>query len=144
MTIQRCWKGLASAAIAALLTLPPARSYDLQYRQNGVNFNAQQLRTIFSSALPPNYDSNFPDQQWTTYLLVDAHADQQLVAITLGLSPRVGRSKALLPIATFSVIKPLPSSLSEWEQLLGATAQQYANQMLTNRNRILSRQQPNH
>lgn len=132
------WQATAVYAVATSLALTPAQAYDLQYRQNGVNFSPQQLRTIFSAALPQNYDIKFPDQQWTTYLLVDAHADKQLVAITLGLSPRVGRTKALLPVATFSVIEPLPNSLTQWQQLLGATTQQFANQMLINRNRILS------
>jgi len=39
---------------------------------------------------PPAYDQRLPDQRWTTYLVLDAHADQALVAINLGLSPRVG------------------------------------------------------
>ncbi len=138
MYIQHDWRRAVIAAVAVLPIIPPAQAYDLQYRQNGVNLSQQQLRTIFSAALPVDYDRNFPDQQWTTYLLVDAHPSKQLVAITLDLSPRIGRTKAVLPIATYSVIEPLPGSLPQWQQLLGAAAQQYANQMLTNRNRILN------
>lgn len=70
----------------------PARADDLQYRQNGTN------------------------------LLLDAHADQALVAITLGLSPRVGPAQALLPVATLSVIEPLPSSTGQWQSLLSDLA----------------------
>ncbi len=138
MNIPLFWQATAVYAVATSLALTPAQAYDLQYRQNGVNFSPQQLRTIFSAALPQSYDRKFPDQQRTTYLLVDAHADKQLVAITLGLSPRVGRTQALLPVATFSVIEPLPESLTQWQQLLGAITQQFGNQMLINRSRILS------
>ena len=98
---------IAPVVIAAGLALAlPARAYDLQYRQNGTSFSASELRRIFNTALPAAYDQRFADQRWTTYLLLDAHADQALVAITLGLSPRVGASQALLPVATFSVIEP--------------------------------------
>jgi hypothetical protein len=127
----------ASALIAAALALP-ARAYDLQYRQNGTSFSAGELRRIFNNALPAAYDQRFPDQRWTTYLLLDAHADQALVAITLGLSPRVGPSQALLPVATFSVIEPLPRSAAGWQQLLSDQAARYARLMLENRSRILS------
>ena len=99
---------LATAALISGGLLLPARAYDLQYRQNGTTFSAPQLRQIFSGSLPAEYDQRFPEQRWTTYLLLDAHADKGLVAITLGLSPRVGQSQALLPVATFSVIEPLP------------------------------------
>jgi hypothetical protein len=127
----------ASALISAALALP-ARAYDLQYRQNGTSFSASELRRIFSNALPAAYDQSFPDQRWTTYLLLDAHADQALVAITLGLSPRVGPSRALLPVATFSVIEPLPRSAGQWQQLLSDLAARHARLMLENRSRILS------
>ena len=128
----------ASALIGAALALP-ARAYDLQYRQNGTSFSASELRRIFSNALPAAYDQRFPDQRWTTYLLLDAHADQALVAITLGLSPRVGPSQALLPVATFSVIEPLPRSPGQWQQLLGDVVSQYGTRMLDNSGRILNR-----
>ena len=59
------------------------------------------------------------------------------MAITLGLSPRVGPSQALLPLATFSVIEALPRSPAQWQQLLGGVASQYAQVMLDNRSRIL-------
>ncbi|MFN5161997.1 MAG: hypothetical protein ACK5FE_11585 [Cyanobacteriota bacterium] len=102
----------ASALIGAALARP-ARAYDLQYRQNGTSFSAGELRRIFNNALPAAYDQSFPDQRWTTYLLLDAHADQSLVAISLGLSPRVVPSQALLPVvATFSVIEPCPARRS--------------------------------
>jgi len=127
----------AAALIAAALALP-ARAYDLQYRQNGTSFSASELRRIFSNGLPAAYDQRFPDQRWTTYLLLDAHADQALVAITLGLSPRVGPSQALLPVATFSVIAPLPRSADQWQHLLSELAARYARLMLENRSRILS------
>ena len=127
----------ASVLIGAALALP-ARAYDLQYRQNGTNFSASELRRIFNNGLPAAYDQRFPDQRWTTYLLLDAHADKELVAITLGLSPRVGRSQALLPVATFSVIEPLPRSAAGWQQLLSDLAARYASLMLENRSRILS------
>ena len=127
----------ASVLIGAALALP-ARAYDLQYRQNGTNFSASELRRIFNNALPAAYDQQFPDQRWTTYLLRDAHADKGLVAITLGLSPRVGPYQALLPVATFSVIEPLPRSAAQWQQLLSDLAAGYARLMLENRGRILS------
>jgi hypothetical protein len=127
----------ASALIGAALARP-ARAYDLQYRQNGTSFSAGELRRIFNNALPAAYDRSFPDQRWTTYLLLDAHADQALVAITLGLSPRVGPSQALLPVATFSVIEPLPRSVEQWHQRLSDLAARYARLMLENRSRILS------
>ena len=127
----------ASVLIGAALALP-ARAYDLQYRQNGTSFSASELRSIFNNALPAAYDQGFPDQRWTTYLLLDAHADKGLVAITLGLSPRVGPYQALLPVATFSVIEPLPRSAAQWQQLLSDLAAGYARLMLENRGRILS------
>ena len=127
----------ASVLIGAALALP-ARAYDLQYRQNGTSFSASELRRIFNNGLPPAYDQRFPDQRWTTYLLLDAHADKDLVAITLGLSPRIGPSQALLPVATFSVIEPLPRSAAQWQQLLSDLAARYARLMLENGSRIPS------
>lgn len=58
------------------------------------------LQRILNSGLPVIYDQAFPEQRWTTYLLLDSHPNKGQVAITLGLSPRVGPSQALLPIAT--------------------------------------------
>ena len=127
----------AFVLIGAALVLP-ARAYDLQYRQNGTSFSASELRRIFNNGLPAAYDQRFPDQRWTTYLLLDAHADQALVAITLGLSPRVGTAKALLPVATLSVIEPLPRSADQWQLLLSDLAARYASLMLENGSRILS------
>ena len=127
----------ASVLIGAALALP-ARAYDLQYRQNGTSFSASELRRIFNNGLPAAYDLRFPDQRWTTDLLLDAHADKELVAITLGLSPRVGPSQALLPVATFSVIEPLPRSAARWQQLLSDLAARYASLMLENASRIHS------
>ena len=129
---------LATAALISGSLVLPAQAYDLQYRQNGTTFSAPQLREIFNQSLPAEYDQHFPDQRWTTYLLVDAHADKNLVAITLGLSPRVGPSQALLPLASFSVIEPLPQTAAQWRILLGGVAIQYARLMLDNRNRILN------
>jgi len=60
------------------------------------------------------------------------------VAITLGLSPRVGPSQALLPVATFSVIEPLPRSAAGWQQLRSDLAARYARLMLVNASRIPS------
>jgi hypothetical protein len=128
----------AGLALFAAALAPPARAFDLQYRQNGTSFSANQLRSIFSNALPAAYDQRFPDQRWTTYLLLDAHADQGRVAITLGLSPRVGPSQALLPVATFSVIEPLPRSAGQWQQLLSDLAARYGRLMIENRSRILN------
>jgi hypothetical protein len=127
----------ASALFAAALALP-ARAYDLQYRQNGTSFSASELRRIFNNGLPAAYDQRFPDQRWTTYLLLDAHADKALVAITLGLSPRVGPSQVLLPVATLSVIEPMPRSAAGWQLLLSDLAARYASLMLENGSRILS------
>ena len=143
------WRGASAGAgslfsrlatfvlIGAALVLP-ARAYDLQYRQNGTSFSAGELRSIFNNAVPAAYDQGFPDQRWTTYLLLDAHTDKGLVAITLGLSPRVGPSKALLPVATFSVIEPMPRSAAGWQQLLSDLVARYARVTLENRGRILS------
>ena len=71
-----------SVLIGAALVLP-AQAYDLQYRQNGTSFSASELRRIFNNGLPAAYDQQFPDQRWTTYLLLDAHADKGLGAILL-------------------------------------------------------------
>ena len=60
------------------------------------------------------------------------------MAITLGLSPRVGPSKALLSVATFSVIEPLPRSAGRWQELLSNLAARYASLMLENRSRIIN------
>lgn len=127
----------AAACLLSSALVLPASAYDLQYRQNGTSFSAAQLREIFNG-LPAQYDRLFPDQRWTTYLLLDAHGNKGLVAITLGLSPRVGLSQALLPVATFSVIEPLPRAASEWQQLLGGVVNQYARLMLDNRSRIIT------
>ena len=127
---------LAAAGLISGALMLPAQAYDLQYRQNGTTFTSPQLREIFNGSLPAQYDQRFPDQRWTTYLLLDAHANKNLVAITLGLSPRVGPSQALLPVATFSVIEPLPRTPAQWQQLLGGVASQYARLMLDNRSQI--------
>jgi hypothetical protein len=128
---------VAACLLSSALVLP-ACAYDLQYRQNGTNFTANQLRLIFNGGLPAEYDRQFPDQRWTTYLLLDAHENKGLVAITIGLSPRVGPSQALLPVATFSVIEPLPRNAVQWQQLLGGVINQYARLMFDNRGRIIN------
>lgn len=130
--------GLVVSALIGAALAPPARAYDLHFRQNGTSFSASELRRIFNNALPAAYDQQFPDQRWSTYLLLDAHADKALVAITLGLSPRVGPSQALLPVATFSVIEPLPRSADQWQQLLADLTARYGRLMLENRSRIRS------
>jgi len=140
MTLSlRGW--LSCLAVAALATagLPlPASAYDLQYRQNNTNFSAADLRRIFNSGLPTSYDRVFLEQQWTTYLLLDSHPDKGQVAITLGLSPRLGASRALLPVATYSVIEPIPGTTQQWQRLLSALANAYANSVLSNSGRLLN------
>jgi len=60
------------------------------------------------------------------------------VAITLGLSPRIGPSQALLPIATYSVIEPIPANDQQWQSLLTNLVKAYANNVLINRERVLN------
>lgn len=114
-----------------------ARAYDLQYRQNNTSFSGAELRSVFNAALPSLYEQAFPQEEWTTYLLLDAHPQQGLVSITLGLSPRLSSTRALLPIATYSVIEPLPRDMGQWRRLLAGVASTYANLMLNNRSRLL-------
>jgi len=127
-----------TAAACSLLAAPGAQAYDLQFRQNNSPLNGTQLQQAFNRGLPRVYDQQFPDRQWTTYLLLDAHPDQGLVAITIGLSPRVGPSKALLPIATFSALQPIPANSEQWIQLVAQAANSYGNNMLLNRARIMT------
>jgi len=129
---------LAAAGLIGSSLLRAASAYDLQYRQNNISFSASDLRRIFNNGLPQSYDLVFPEQQWTTYLLLDSHPDKGQVAITLGLSPRVGASRALLPIATYSVIEPIPSTSQQWQRLLSALANTYATNVLSNRARLLN------
>ncbi len=129
---------LAAAGLIGGSLLRAAFAYDLQYRQNNTSFSASDLRRIFNNGLPQSYDLVFPEQQWTTYLLLDSHPDKGQVAITLGLSPRVGASRALLPIATYSVIEPIPSTSQQWQRLLSALANTYATNVLSNRARLLN------
>jgi hypothetical protein len=70
---------VAACLLSSTLVLP-ACAYDLQYRQNGTNFTANQLRLIFNGGLPAEYDRQFPDQRWTTYLFLDAHENKGLAA----------------------------------------------------------------
>ena len=91
---------LAAASLISGGLMLPAQAYDLQVRQNCTTFTASQLREIFNGSLPAQYDQRFPDQRWTTYLLLDAHANKNLVAITLGLSPRVGPATRTGAMAT--------------------------------------------
>jgi hypothetical protein len=116
----------------------PVAAYDLQYRQNNTNFSAADLQRIFNSGLPAAYDQAFPEQRWTTYLLLDSHPNKGQVAITLGLSPRVGPSQALLPIATYSVIEPIPGSGQQWQTLLSNLARAFATSVLNNRERLIN------
>jgi hypothetical protein len=112
-------------------------AYDLQYRQNNTNFSVQDLQRIFNNGLPQAYDQVFREQQWTTYLLLDSHPDKGLVSIILGLSPRVGLSRALLPIATYSVVETIPKTPQQWQQLLSRLARSYGNTVVNNRARLL-------
>jgi hypothetical protein len=61
-----------------------------------------------------------------------------MVAITVGLSPRVGTSKALLPIATFSALESIPLNRDQWITMVAKAANAYATNVLVNRGRILS------
>lgn len=135
MVLQRCF---AACALSAISLVPPVQAYDLHYRLNGATLSAEQLRQALNRGLPRSYDQVFPDQQWSTYLLLDGHPGKGLVAITMGLSPRIGRSQALLPIATYSVIEPIPVSTQQWQQLLSAMANDYGNQVVHNRARIVN------
>jgi hypothetical protein len=131
-------RGFAASVLSAISLVLPVQAYDLHYRLNGANLSAEQLRQALNRGLPRSYDQLFPDQQWSTYLLLDGHPGKGLVAITMGLSPRIGRSQALLPIATYSVIEPIPATAQQWQQLLSAMAGDYGNQVITNRARILT------
>jgi hypothetical protein len=135
MSVLRC---CAAGFFSTISLVAPVQAYDLHYRLNGGNLSAEQLRQALNRGLPASYDQLFPDQRWSTYLLLDGHPGKGLVAITMGLSPRVGQSKALLPIATYSVIEPIPASTQQWQQLLSAMAGDYANQVIANRARILN------
>jgi hypothetical protein len=116
----------------------PVAAYDLQYRQNNTNFSAADLQRIFNSGLPAAYDQAFPEHRWSTYLLLDSHPNKGQVAITLGLSPRIGPSKALLPIATYSVIEPIPGNGQQWQTLLSNLARAFANTVLSNREGLIN------
>ena len=131
-------RGVVLGLLGLVSVITPAQAYDLHYRLNGTNLSADQLRQALNRGLPTSYDQLFPDQQWSTYLLLDGHPSKGLVAITMGLSPRVGRSQALLPVATYSVIEPIPTSAQQWQQLLTAMAGDYGTQMVTNRARIFN------
>jgi len=53
--------------------IPAAQAYDLQCRLTGTKLTPSQLHHALSRGLPSRYDQLFPDQQWTTYLLIDVH-----------------------------------------------------------------------
>lgn len=127
-----------AAALTSLFAAIPAHAYDLQFRQNNSPLSGAQLQQAFNQGLPMAYDKQFPDRQWTTYLLVDAHPDKGMVAITVGLSPRVGVNQALLPIATFSALESIPANQDQWINLVTKAANAYGNNVLLNRNRILT------
>lgn len=129
---------ITAALLATSAIVQPAAAYDLQFRQNNTNFSAADLQRIFNSGLPAAYDQAFPEQRWTTYLLLDSHPNKGQVAITLGLSPRVGPSQALLPIATYSVIEPIPGSGQQWQTLLSNLARAFATTVLSNRDRLIN------
>lgn len=129
---------LAACAAAAITASAPAWGYDLQYRQNNSALSAGQLQQALNRGLPSDYDRLFPQQQWTTYLLIDGHPGKGMVAITLGLSPRIGPRQALLPLATYSLLEPIPLSSGQWDALLAEAANSYGSAMIRNRQRILS------
>ena len=135
---RNCFPAITWALLSAGAIVHPAGAYDLQYRQNNTNFSAAELQRIFNSGLPATYDQAFPEQRWTTYLLLDSHPNKGQVAITLGLSPRVGPSQALLPIATYSVIEPIPGNHQQWQTLLRRLANAFASTVLSNRERLLN------
>lgn len=132
-------RGFVVGLLGVVSVIMPSQAYDLHYRLNGTNLSADQLRQALNSGLPISYDQLFPDHKWSTYLLLDGHPGKGLVAITMGLSPRIGSRQALLPIATYSVIEPFPTSAQQWHQLLAAMAGDYGTQMVTNRDRIINR-----
>lgn len=128
----------AIAVVASLMAAMPSPAYDLQFRQNNSPLSGSQLQQAFNRGLPRAYDQHFPEQLWTTYLLIDAHPDKGLVAITVGLSPKVSASKALLPIVTFSALEPIPANANQWITLVAKAANAYGSRVVLNRNRILS------
>jgi len=138
LTGRSCIPSIAVALLTANAIMQPAAAYDLQYRQNNSNFSAAELQRIFNSGLPATYDKTFPEQRWTTYLLLDSHPNKGQVVITLGLSPRIGPSQALLPIATYSEIEPIPANGQQWQSLLTNLGKAYGNNMLINRERVLN------
>ena len=135
---RNCIPSISVALLSICALVQPTAAYDLQYRQNNTNFSAADLQRIFNSGLPAAYDQAFPEQRWTTYLLLDSHPNKGQVAITLGLSPRVGPSQALLPIATYSVIEPIPGSGQQWQTLLSNLARAFATTVLSNRERLIN------
>jgi len=72
----------------------PVQAYDLHYRQNNSAIGGKELRRLFDRALPISYVHTFDDRQWSTWLLLDVHPDKGIVAITLGLCPRLSSSSA--------------------------------------------------
>ncbi|MEB3332131.1 MAG: hypothetical protein VKI83_06535 [Synechococcaceae cyanobacterium] len=129
---------LAAAALAATALAAPARACDLHFCQNGTSFSGEELRRRFDRGLPPAYDQAFPEQRWSTVMKLDAHHDQGLVVITLGHSPWLSATQALLPVASFSVIEALPPTQTQWKRWLTDLASRYAQLMLANRSRILN------
>ena len=134
---RNCIPSISVALLSVCVLVQPAAAYDLQYRQNNTNFSAADLQRVYNSGLPAAYDQAFPERRWTTYLLLDS-PNNGPVAITLGLSPRGGPSQALLPIATYSVIEPIPGSGQQWQTLLSNLARAFATTVLSNRERLIN------
>jgi hypothetical protein len=49
-----------------------------------------------------------------------------------------GPSQALLPIAAYSVIEPIPATPQPWQGLISALAHADASSVLSNRSRLLN------
>jgi hypothetical protein len=130
--------GLAALSAAVITATSSVWGYDLQYRKNNTDLSAAQLQQAFNRGLPSDYDRLFPQQQWTTYALIDGHTSKGLVAITLGLSPKNSSRQSLLPVATYSFLEPVPLSPSQWDALLAKAANTYGSAMVRNSQRILT------
>lgn len=131
---SRLWPLALSLALGTVAS--PSQAFDLQFRQNNTNLSAVELQRIFSRSLPRTYERQFPESRWTTWLMLDAYPKKGMVAITLGLCPRLGDGRALLPAATLSLLEPLPTDPAGLQRLLGQAASRFGELMLANRGRI--------
>jgi hypothetical protein len=91
---------------------------------------------------PPTTLATDVRQLFFALVSVSAETDRACAGVTnptaASTKTVVGRSQALLPVATFSVIEPMPRSAAGWQQLLSDLASRYARVTLENRSRILS------